>query len=189
MTTTAPAVVSTPTTAPAPTSTTTPATLTTAIEATGSAAIGTDDLATLRARVLAAIPLRWESLLAGWTIRFNGPRKGYRGSTFPKDKRIEIYIRAGEQIDELIHITAHEMGHAIDVTYLDDAERNQFAVARGRSGGSSWWVASGADDFASGAGDWAESFAWMQMAHGPWFSRLGPPPSPAQLSVMRTFFP
>ncbi len=149
----------------------------------------TPELSIVRTSVLASIPLHWRDLLPDWHIEFLGPRDHYRGRTSPESRHIEVYVRPDETFEELAHVTAHELGHAIDVTYLDDAERARFAEARGHTGHNAWWVADGADDFGSGAGDWAESFAWSQTGRLPWFSRLGPPPTAAQLDLMRTMFP
>ncbi len=135
--------------------------------------------------VMARISFDWRRLLPGWQIQFVGPRQGYRGSTFPDRRVIQVYVRADASLDEVSHVTAHEMGHAIDVTYFDDEDRGQFNLARGRSVSSPWWVAAGATDFASGAGDWAESFAWSQVgSSGGWFSLLGSPPNVLQMALI-----
>lgn len=127
----------------------------------------------------------WESALPGWTVSFERARQGYKGITYPSRRRIEIYVRRDQSITELAHVLAHELGHAIDVTYFTDAERAAFNVLRGRHPGSPWWVRPGGNDFASGSGDWAECFAWMVTGgRGGFFSRLGPPPDAAQQQVM-----
>ena len=73
---------------------------------------------------------------------------------------------------------------AIDVTLLDDADHERWNETRGRAADAAWWVASGADDFSSGAGDWAECFAWSQLPSGRFYSRVGGPPTGDQLAVM-----
>jgi len=138
----------------------------------------------LPSQVLARISYPWQTRLPGWRIEFVGARAGYRGSTFPNDRLMQIYVRPDESLDELAHVTAHEMGHAVDVTFLDQADRSSFNIKRGRPGDATWWVANGADDFSSGAGDWAECFAWYQMQSGPWYSRLGNPPDAATLGLV-----
>jgi hypothetical protein len=127
----------------------------------------------------------WESALSGWTVSFERARQGYKGITYPSRRRIEIYVRPGQSVAELAHVLAHELGHAIDVTYFTDAERAAFNVLRGRHPGSPWWVRPGGNDFASGSGDWAECFAWMVTGgRGGFFSRLGPPPDAAEQLAM-----
>lgn len=134
--------------------------------------------------VLAELGIDFASLLPGWTIEFLGPRTGMRGTTFPYEHRIEIYVRDSFTHEELVHVVGHEVGHAVDVTYLNDADRAQWAAARGYSG-RSWWTGNGLTDFAVGAGDWAECYAWAHMGHGPWYSELGDPPS-AELNGLMT---
>ena len=136
-------------------------------------------------RVLSRITYPWRDRLPGWRIEFVGPRQGYRGATFPSDQLIEIYVRPSASDDELVHVAAHEIGHAVDVTYLEASTRAAFNMARGRSADATWWVANGADDFSSGAGDWAECFAWSQMESGPWYSRLGAPPDRSTMELIR----
>lgn len=45
-------------------------------------------------------------------------------------------------------------------------------------------MADGANDTASGAGDWAEAFAWSQTRAGGYFSRVGPPPDGPLIELM-----
>ena len=180
---TAPSPTSPSPTVPAPTTPAAPAaSITVDPDAASQPAVAASvDLPT---QVLARISYPWQAKLPGWRIEFVGARPGYRGSTFPNDRLMQIYVRPDESVEELAHVTAHEMGHAVDVTYLDQAERASFNVERGRSPDSTWWVANGADDFSSGAGDWAECFAWSQMQSGPWYSRLGNPPDAATLGLI-----
>lgn len=138
----------------------------------------------MRSQVLAAISFPWEDVLPGWRIEFMPTRKGYRGSTFPDRKLIQIYLRSDLTLADYVHVTAHEIGHAVDVALLDAADHERWNKARGRAADADWWVASGADDFSSGAGDWAECFAWSQLPSGAFYSRLGGPPSAEQLQVM-----
>jgi len=138
----------------------------------------------MRRDVLARIAFPWQEVLPGWRIEFLPERKGYRGSTFPKQRLIQVYLRPGLSVDDYVHVTAHELGHAVDVTLLDAADHQRWNEARGRPADADWWVASGADDFSSGAGDWAECFAWWQMPRGRFYSRVGPVPSDAQLALM-----
>ena len=141
-------------------------------------------LAAIRVRVLGAISFPWQQRLDGWQIEFLGPRTGFRGATFPKRRTIEIYVSPELATDDLVHTTAHELGHAVDVTLFDDAARATWSAARGSSGIAEWWVADGRDDFSSGSGDWAECFAWSQLPRGMWYSRLGLPPTAAQLRLL-----
>lgn len=126
--------------------------------------------------LLRELQIDLDRLLPGWTLDVLGPRTGFRGLTFPFEHRIEVYVQGDEPHDKLLHIVAHEIGHAVDVTYLTADERTMFQHARGTAD-LAWWVEAGGSDFASGAGDWAECYAWMTLHRGPWYSKLGGQPS------------
>lgn len=132
---------------------------------------------------LARIGYPWQSVLGGWKIEFLGGRSGLLGGTWTYEKRIEIYVRAGHTVEEVAFTLAHEVGHAVDVTLLTEAERERWRAARGISAEVPWWVESGATDFSSCSGDWAEAFAvWLV---GGWsHSRLAGQPTPAQLTLL-----
>lgn len=133
---------------------------------------------------LTRISFPWQSKLGGWTIQFLPGRTGLLGGTWTYEKRIEIYVRDYQDADEVAFTLAHELGHAVDVTMLTDADRETWRQTRRFSDPDApWWVASGATDFSSGAGDWAESFAVWQT--GGWsHSKLAGQPSNAQLAVV-----
>lgn len=128
------------------------------------------------------------TLLPGWTIGFEGPRDGMRGTTFPYDHHIAIYMRDSYSDVELRHVIAHEVGHAVDVTYLNDEARARYLEARGAAG-LQWWPGSAAPDYSSGAGDWAEAWAWNRMHEGPWYSNVASQPSAAVADVMASIAP
>ena len=131
-------------------------------------------------RSLALLRTDWRAALPGWQIRFLPGRKGLRGATYPDRRVIEIYVRSGDRPDELAHVVAHELGHAVDVARLDDADRAAWRAARGVPANVRWFPeGSAVADYATPAGDWAESFAHWQVGSG-WFSRVGPPPDAAQ---------
>jgi hypothetical protein len=148
------------------------------------AATTTAPSASLEDRVLSRISFDWRAELPGWRIQFVGPRSGYRGSTFPDQRLIQVYVRSNSSLNDLVHVTAHELGHAVDVTLLAAEDREAWNVARGRSASAGWWVAPGQTDFSSGAGDWAESFAWSQTTTGGWYSEIGNPPTAEQLALL-----
>lgn len=133
-------------------------------------------------RALAELGIDLAGQLPGWTLSFESPRSGMKGTAFPYEKRIEIYVRDNFSRAELLHVVAHEIGHALDVTYLDDAKRARWAEARGYSG-RQWWTGNGQTDFSVGAGDWAECYAWSRLGYGPWYSNLGDQPG-AELTAL-----
>lgn len=133
---------------------------------------------------LTRIPVDWRAALPGWQIRFLPARAGLRGATFPDRRVIEIYVRRRDSAAELAHVVAHELGHAVDVSRLDDADRAAWKAARGIDPRAAWFPAGSAvADFTSPAGDWAESFARWQTGTG-WYSKLGPPPDVAQAVLL-----
>jgi len=138
----------------------------------------------LAAQALGLIAYDWQNSLKGWELRFLGARTGYRGMTYPNDRRIEVYLRDGDTAQSLAHVVAHEMGHAVDLTFFTDADRRAWISARKVSQSAPWFVASGGSDFASGCGDFAESFAWWQVGPPAWFGELGSPPTTAQLGIL-----
>jgi hypothetical protein len=142
-----------------------------------------DDPATIGAAALARISFPVSSALADWTVEFLPGRAGLLGGTYTRQHRIEIYVRAGQTVDEVAFTLAHEIGHAVDLTYLNSAERQTWKVARGIDPSVAWWAGSGVSDYASGSGDWAESFAVWQVG-GAGLSQLAGQPTSGQLELM-----
>lgn len=186
-----PAVFVTPVaTAPGAPATSTPSTSPTTSPpppANGSRAVerlGDDGLRAVASQALGLVRYDWQRRLPGWQVRFLPGRSGYRGLTYPDSRVIEVFVRDTDTPAELSHVIAHELGHAADLTLLDDREREAWRAARGIPTSTPWFPGvSGATDFRSGAGDFAESFASVHTGVG-WFSELGPPPDPAQGSLL-----
>ncbi|MEZ5233825.1 MAG: hypothetical protein R2749_14120 [Acidimicrobiales bacterium] len=144
--------------------------------------VGSLSLDEVRAATLQRISFPWQQRLPGWTIEFLPGRDGYLGATWSREQRIEIYVRPGQGIDELSFTLAHELGHAVDVTYFDSGDRDRWLAARGATG-AQWWTDSGKGDYAVGAGDFAECFAVWQVG-GTSLSTLAGQPSAAELAVL-----
>ena len=132
---------------------------------------------------LDTIRFPWKDHLADWTITFVDAHDGAYGYTYPYEQRIKVFIRPSMSDELLRHVLAHEIGHAIDVTRNTGDERDQWAEARGIRG-ADWWPGGGASDFATGAGDFAESFAVWQVGGNEFRSTLGPRPTEAQLRLL-----
>lgn len=127
----------------------------------------------------------WVARLQGWTVRFRDGRRGVRGLTFPDQRLVEVYVRPDDDPVMLAHVFAHELGHAVDLAKLNDAARAQWLTTRGLARSTVWFPgAAGVSDFATGAGDFAESFAWVRGPAGPWAGELGPPPNAVQAAVL-----
>jgi hypothetical protein len=70
-------------------------------------------------KALELIKFNWQQSLPGWRVRFLPPRKGYLAITFREQRRIDVYVRADRSTAAIAHDIGHELGHAIDVTYLN----------------------------------------------------------------------
>ncbi len=130
----------------------------------------------------ALLPFDWEAALPGWRITYAGSHDRFRGLTFPYDQTIEMYVRADDTPESLAGILAHELGHAVDVTHFKDADRDEWLEARGIPA-TQWWPDAYASDFETGAGDFAEAFAYWALGD-PTSSRVGGTPTTGQLLVL-----
>ncbi len=110
---------------------------------------------------LSRITYDWASL--GFRIEFLPPKRGFRGLTYPYEGRIEVFVSDDLSIDELAHVLAHEIGHAVDVRLNSPDDRRRWLEARGVAPSTLWWAGPAASDFSSGSGDFAECFAWWQV--------------------------
>jgi len=108
-------------------------------------------------RAESLISYDWQTLLPDWDVKYLPKKPGYRGLTTRSEKTIEIYISGDESPAEVAGILAHEIGHAIDVTYLDDSDRLDWLESRDMP--TIWWAGEGLGDFSVGAGDFAEAVA------------------------------
>jgi len=146
-------------------------------------ATATDRIAQAKSLVL----YDWQSLLPGWTIGFEGPNGAQRGGTYNETKTIKVFVSPNQPVELIAHTLAHELGHAVDITYMwhspGDVDHQQFNEARGRAAHTRWVDPSavgGASDFAAPVGDFAECFAWtVTNGAGGFYSRMGPPPDAA----------
>jgi hypothetical protein len=132
---------------------------------------------------LARLSYPWRQRLTGWSIVFLPGRPGLLGGTWTYEQRIEVYVRDSQTPEEVAFTLAHEMGHAVDVTLMSEQMRQQWKDARGIDHSVPWWVDSGATDFSSGSGDWAEAFAVWQVG-GQSHTRVAPQPGAAELALL-----
>ena len=124
-----------------------------------------------------------------YEIVFRPPQTGIRAMIFPPQHRIEIYVRPGDDYRLLAYDIAHELGHAIDLTFNTDATRKIWMKERGIEAGTAWFGCSGCSDYATPAGDFAESFATLLLGSGHFAGRLAPTPTLAQIPDLQLFFP
>lgn len=135
------------------------------------------------AEALIGYPFRQH--LSDWSIAYEGPREGYRGNTNTVTRTITVHVGEHDAPHDVAGVLAHEVGHALDVLYLDDEDRNRWLEARGIE--AAWWPDSGSADFHLGAGDFAEAVAVL-LAASPSDSSLGPFTA-AQLALAEQLLP
>lgn len=132
---------------------------------------------------LAMIHYPWQTL--GYDIVFLPGRPYYRAMTYFDEKRIEVYVRPNDELDRIAFDLAHEIGHAVDYTYGTPERRAKWLQVRGIPAGTPWYGCSGCEDFATPAGDYAETFAYWQIGTGWQFSsRMAPLPDQTQLNAL-----
>lgn len=112
--------------------------------------------------VAASMPLDLTTVLPNWTIEFEQDHPMYGGLTHSRDQVITVHVGSGWSDDHLASVLMHEVGHAIDLEFLDDSVRTQWLQLRGID--APWWTGNGHEDFAVGAGDFAEAVAAVTLA-------------------------
>ncbi|MDQ1688705.1 MAG: hypothetical protein QOK42_1680 [Frankiaceae bacterium] len=136
---------------------------------------------------LRRISYNWRAL--GYSINFMGARAGLSGMTYPSSRRIEVYVRSCSRMTTpyLAETIAHEIGHALDFTRGTTSWHKSWQTARHIPLTMPWYGTPYANDFATPAGDFAESFAAWQVPDGPNDSHWGRP-SRAQMLVLIPLF-
>jgi hypothetical protein len=107
-----------------------------------------------------AITYPWRDFLPGWSIAYlDGDVVS--GNTNVPTQTISVWLPADASAGYVSEVLAHEIGHAIDVSYLSDLDRGRWLEARGIPD-ADWWPSEAASDFDVGAGDFAEAVAaWL----------------------------
>jgi hypothetical protein len=134
-------------------------------------------------RALSTFSYDWRNGIPGWEISFHEARSGVLGYTFVDERRIEVYVRPEMSDALLAHVIAHEIGHAVDVTHNSGEDRKRWQRLRGIED-EPWWPGSGATDFSTGAGDFAESFAAWQVGDNSFRSMIGDSPGAAEITLI-----
>ncbi len=133
----------------------------------------------------ALISYDFRAALPDWTVSYAEPRSGYLGNTNTVTRTITVYISDDATPEAVAGVLAHEVGHALDVMYLNDDVRQRWLTSRGID--EPWWPQSGAGDFHLGAGDFAEAVAVI-LANSPSDSHHAPFTA-AQLELVAAFTP
>jgi hypothetical protein len=133
------------------------------------------------------LQIPWQKL--GYQIVFMSPQPGFRAMTLPGKHRIEVYVRPQDDVDLLAYDIAHELGHAIDVTYNTAETRRQWMQARGINPGTAWFGCDRCSDYNTPAGDFAETFALVLCGPKYFRSRIAGKPTAEQIAALVQFFP
>lgn len=126
----------------------------------------------------------WQTMLPGWRIVFLPPRPGFLALTYRLDHRIEVYVRSDRSAEALAHDIAHELGHAVDVTYNNDQSRSTYRQLRSMSDTTQWWACNSCTDLQTLAGDFAETFALYAAPRYKFYGKVAPEPTPAEVNVI-----
>jgi len=132
----------------------------------------------------------WEAL--GYEIVFMPPRAGYRAMTIPEKHRIEVYARPQDDVELLAYDIAHELGHAVDVTYNTVETRKEWMKLRGINPATPWFGCNRCSDYNTPAGDFAETFALVvrgSQSSKFYRGRIAPRPTAKQIRALADFFP
>ncbi len=143
------------------------------------------ELAEIGAQAESMISYDWQSLLPDWTVKYEDDSAGYKGMTHLPTKSITIYIDRGASAEDVAGVLAHEIGHALDVTYMEDDDRIKWLEARDMP--MVWWAGDGLNDFSVGAGDFAEAVAasWVDSPSNSNFGEF----TPDQLDLLNDILP
>ena len=143
-------------------------------------------LTTREQAALALIHFPWQQLK--FQIVFMPPRPNLRAMTFPAERRIEVYERPHDDVQLVAYDIAHELGHAIDVTYNTEQTRSEWLKLRGIDRSTPWFGCSGCSDFATPAGDFAETFALILFGPKDFRGRIARAPDAKQMPALVSFF-
>ena len=127
---------------------------------------------------------------AGVSVAFKGARSGYLGLTYPARRHVDMFVRScsAESPTLLRHVMAHEMGHAYDAAHMNSAKRAAYMAMRGIPAGTPWFGCAYCTDFATPAGDFAETYSQWQRGSSDSRSRIAPMPGSAALARLGAAF-
>src|SRR3954447_7460363 len=155
---------------------------------TGDVCSGSGWQAARGSRALASLR---HSTPAGVSVSFKAGRSGYLGLTYPAQRHVDMFVRScgSESWSLLRHVMAHEMGHAYDAAHMTAAKRARYMAMRGLPAGTPWFGCGYCTDFATPAGDFAETYSQWQRGSSDSRTRIAPMPGPAALAQLgATFF-
>jgi hypothetical protein len=127
---------------------------------------------------------------AGVTVAFLPGRGALKGMTYYDRHHVDVFVQscASESDSLLRHVVAHEMGHAWDSLHMTADLRAAYLEARGIAAGTPWFGCSECQDFATPAGDFAETYAQWQRGASDSRTTIARPASPAELADLGARF-
>jgi hypothetical protein len=134
--------------------------------------------------------LRDNGRRSGVTVSFKPARAGYLGLTYPALHHVDVFVRdcGAESTALLRHVVSHEMGHAYDAAHMTSARRAAYEARRGIPAGTPWFGCSYCTDFATPAGDFAETYSQWQRGSHDSRTRMAPMPGSTQLASLAAAF-
>jgi hypothetical protein len=138
----------------------------------------------------AALDSLLRPLPAGVTMTFLPGGGALKGMTYYDRHHVDIFVGSctAESDALLRHVVAHEMGHAWDSLHMTDQLRADYLAARGIAAGTPWFGCNKCQDFATPAGDFAETYAQWQRSASDSRSTIAPPATPAELASLGAQF-
>jgi hypothetical protein len=143
-------------------------------------------LAARNAAALALIRFAWHQL--NYEIVFQPPQQGIRAMIFQREHRIEVYARPSDDARRVAYDIAHELGHAIDLTFNTTESRKRWMILRGIDPELPWFGCNRCTDFETPAGDFAETFALLLLGPGHFNGRIAPSPTEDEITALKPFF-
>ena len=127
---------------------------------------------------------------SGVTVAFRPGTPGFLGLTYPQRHHVDLFVRScgAESWTLLRHVAAHEMGHAYDAAHMTTASRAAYEAIRGIPADTPWFGCSYCTDFATPAGDFAETYAQWQRDSSDSRTRIAVVPGPAALARIGAAF-
>jgi len=127
---------------------------------------------------------------AGITIAFLPGRGDLKGLTYFDRKHVDVFVGtcAAESDRLLRHVVAHELGHGLDASRMTEELRADYMAARGIPASTPWFGCNGCQDFATPAGDFAETYAQWQRGSSTSRSELAAPATSAELTDLAARF-
>jgi hypothetical protein len=134
--------------------------------------------------------LRDNGQRSGVTVSFLAGRSGYLGLTYPAQHHVDVFVRScsAESAALLRHVVSHEMGHAYDAAHMTAASRAAYMAMRGIPAGTPWFGCAYCTDFATPAGDFAETYSQWQRGASDSRTQMAPAPGPSQLAAIAAAF-